>query len=282
MTELGEMISPPGMHKEPSEKCPFCPPPEEKKYTTYPGAKNNSSDLAAIMKDPSLLTSRQAGARPQTEKADKQGYVQEQSKPEARAQDTTKSYTHQAHHLISGKQALKGSPMEDWILASAKNDKDTGYSVNSTGNGFWAPSIPKDYVGKWSASKGVLNDKERQIEAEKVMKASNAQAHIGPHNITDPDDPDGHHHMSYDRYIKKYLAAISKRIKIYSEKCFTCDTGGNKKPQATYKVHDILDKLSAHLQKEITGSHKRWRIFLSKYAMNYHKSAVKHKVIKKL
>jgi A nuclease family of the HNH/ENDO VII superfamily with conserved AHH len=277
MTEILEVLAPPAMHKEPNDKCPFCPPPEPIKYTTYPGAKNNSSHLADIMEKPEKLTSLQSGARPQTAKEDKSGFVQEQSKPTPRKQDTSKFYTHQAHHLISGNQALKGSPMEDWILASDKNEKDTGYSVNSTGNGFWAPSVPKKWVGKWGPTKKKLTDVERQTLAEEVMAAANAQAHIGPHNIADPDDPLGKHHMSYDVYIKKQLAAMSKRIKLWSDKCGFCKPDGKKKkPQATHKVHDMLDKLSTHLQKEITGSRKNWRIFLSKYAMEYHKQVCSH------
>ncbi len=278
MSEIGEIIALPGKHNEPNDKCPFCPPPEPIVYKTYPGKDNNSSKLEAIMEDPGKLTSLQPSARPQKEKKDQDGNVQEQSTPAARHKPPTPLYTHQAHHLISGKQALQGTAMEDWILASSKNDKDTGYSVNSTGNGLWAPSVPKKYVGKWSAKKGVLTDDERQDEAEKVMKAANIQAHIGPHNITDPDDPLGAHHMSYDQYIKKYLAVMSTRIHAWSTRCYQCEPNSKKKPQANHKVHDALDKLSTHLQKEVSGSHKNWRIFLSKYALDYHKKT-SHRVI---
>ena len=273
MTDIGELISAPVAHTAPNEKCPFCPPPEPVKYTTYPGAKNDSNALAAIMKSPDLLTSRQAGARPQTGRSDKNGFVQEQRKPDPRKADKNKFYTHQAHHLISGKHALTGSPMEKWILASEKNEKDTGYSVNSTGNGFWAPSIPKEYVGKWSKAKGHLTDPERQEWAEKVMKDANAQAHIGPHNITDPDDPLGHKHITYDKYIKAKLITISDRIKAWSDECYQCKNAKSdkKKPQANYTVHDVLDRLSAHLQTQITGPRKNWKIFLSKYALAFRK-----------
>lgn len=273
MTDIGEMIAPPALHKEPNEKCPFCPPAEPVKYTTCPGVKNNSTHLASIMEKPAQLTSLQAGARPQTGKADKDGYIQEQQKPEARKENKDKFYTHQAHHLISGKQALKGSPMEKWITASDKNDKDTGYSVNSTGNGFWAPSVPKELVGKWGVAKKVLTNEERQKWAEKVMKDAKAQAHIGPHNITDPDDPKGYKHQRYDKYIKAKLTVMSDRVKAWSNKCFLCEDAKkkNKKPQANYTVHDALDRLSSHLQGQITGSRKTWKIFLSKYALAFHK-----------
>ena len=274
MTDIGEMISLPVEHKEPSKDCPFCPPPEPLTYTTYPGAKNNSKKLAEIMENPEKLTSSQPGARPQTGKSDSDGYTQEQEKPRSRKQNTTKPYTFQAHHLISGNQALKGSPMEDWILASDRNEKDTGYSVNSTGNGFWAPSVPKDYVGKWSAKKKVLTDAQRQSKAEEIMRDARAQIHIGPHNITDPDDSNGGKHKSYDQYIKARLEAISDRINAWSNVCYLCDSNKkqDKKPQANYTVHDVLDRLSNHLQRKISGSPKSWKIFISKYALEYHKS----------
>ena len=278
MTDIGEMVSVPAAHTKPNEKCPFCPPPEPVKYTTYPGAKNDSIKLATIMKKPALLTSQQSGARPQTAKDDKDGFVQEQQKLDPRLEDETKFYTHQAHHLISGNQALKGSPMEKWILASDKNEKDTGYSVNSTGNGFWAPSIPKELVGKWGKSKAQLTDDERQEWAEKVMKDANAQAHIGPHNISDPDDPSGYKHQSYDKYIKAKLIAMSDRMKAWSNECYQCTDAKskNKKPQANYTVHDALDRLSGHLKTQITGSRKNWKIFLSKYALAFHKPVCSH------
>lgn len=279
MTDIGEMIAPPVAHSDPNEKCPFCPPAEPIKYTTHPGAKNDSQKLASIMEIPTQLTSLQAGARPQTGKADKNGYTQEQQKPDPRKENKDKFYTHQAHHLISGNQALKGSPMEKWILASDKNEKDTGYSVNSTGNGFWAPSVPKDLVGKWGPAKGFLTNSERQDWAEKVMTDGNAQAHIGPHNISDPDDPAGDKHQSYDKYIKARLVAISDRIKAWSDECYLCQDAknNNKKPQANYTVHDVLDRLSNHLQGQITGSRKTWKIFLSKYALAFHKPVCTHK-----
>jgi len=276
--DLGEIIALPVAHKNPNDKCPFCPPPEPKKYTTYPGIENDSDKLATIMRAPSKLTEKQSGARAQTGKSCANGYVQEQSKLKPRVKEKQKFYTHQAHHLISGKQALKGSPMEKWILASDKNEKDTGYSVNSTGNGFWAPSVPKDFVGKWSQAKGILNNDERQQWAEKVMKDANAQAHIGPHNITDRDDPLGYKHISYDKYIKAKLSVISERVRVWSEKCYQCENAknNNKKPQATYRVHDALDRFSAHLETQITGPRSNWKMFLSKYALVYHTPACPH------
>lgn len=281
--EIGEALSPAVAHTEPNDKCPFCPPPEPTKYKTYPGKENKSKILAAVMKSPNKLTSKQTNARPQTGKCDDDGYTQEQGPPDPRTVKST-WYTHQAHHLISGNQALKGSRIEDWILASDVNERDTGYSVNSTGNGFWAPSVPEDFKGRWSEEKGVLSDEERQAWANKVMKAANAQIHIGHHSITDPDDKDGDLHETYDSYIKKALEQLSDRIFSWSKECFQCSDRKkqNKKAQATYRVHDCLDRVSDHLERQVTGNRRSWEIFLSKYALNYHKPVCKHTKRKKL
>jgi hypothetical protein len=268
MSELGELIAVPVGHDDPDEDCPFCPPPDVKGYTTFPGSANNSGKLEDIMEDPGCLLEKQSGARPQTSRKDKDGWQQEQRKPRARKKDNSKKYTFQAHHLISGKQALEGQSMEDWILASDRNELATGYSINSTGNGFWAPSVPKKFVGKWGPGKGLSND-ERQTHAEKVMQDFGAQIHIGPHNISDPDDPRGKVHKSYDKYIKGKLKEIDRRIVAWKKECFTCKPK-KKKKQATHHVHDVLDNLSTHLQTKISGGRRNWEIYLSKYALDYH------------
>jgi len=274
MTDIKEMITLNVKHNEPSEHCPFCPPPDFSTYTSYPGAKNDSTKLRNIMINPGKLVSLQKGARPQTGKVGSCGYTQEQEEPQSRGKDSTKPYAFQAHHLISGKQALKGNVMEDWILKSHCNEKDTGYSVNCTANGFWAPSVPKKYLNKWSAGKKILTDDERQSEAEKVMEDAKAQFHLGPHNIIDPNDPEGNIHESYDKYIICRLKSIAERIEKWEKFCYLCDS--DKKPQANYTVHDVLDKLSIHLKGEISGPRKNWKVFISKYALKYHKSVCLH------
>ena len=160
---------------------------------------------------------------------------------------------------------------------SDKNEKDTGYSINCTGNGFWAPSVPKQFVGKWGPGKG-LTDDERQKYAEEVMKDSGAQIHIGPHNIADPDDPDGKVHMSYDKYLKGKLKAMDGQVKVWAENC-KCPP--EKKPkQATHHFHNNLDKLSEHMKNQITRAHGRWEVYLSKYALEYHLKHCQHGPIK--
>ena len=274
MSELNELIANGCVHESPSAKCPFCPPKARKGYKTYPGSANNSSKLADIMEDPSKLTSLQGGARPQTGKEDSDGRPNEQSKPGPRKKDKTRTYTFQAHHLISGKQAMQGEPIEDWIKASGKNEKATGYSINNTNNGFWAPSVPKKYVGRWSAKKKVLDDQERQDLAEEIMADFGAQIHIGPHNISDPDDTKGDKHTSYDRYLKGKLQEICDRVAVYAAKCL-CESP-KKPPQATFQLHNNLDNLSAHMKTQITGARSRWKVFLSEYALEYHKPVCKH------
>jgi len=281
MSELNEMIAVAFVHELPSEKCPFCPPKARAGYTTYAGDDNNSKKLEQIMEQPAKLTSLQGGARPQTGKCDDNGWPLEQfGPPTARKKDQSKSYTFQAHHLISGKQAMEGEDIEKWITASDWNAKDTGYSINNTNNGFWAPSVPKEYVGRWSAKKGVLDDDQRQKLAEAVMADFKAQIHIGPHNIADPDDPTGDKHTSYDQYLKGFLKAISDRIADWVPMC-KCQPPP-KPPQATFVVHNCLDNLSNHMIKQISSPRTEWKVFLSNYALEYHKPVCQHSARAKL
>jgi hypothetical protein len=269
MAELGEPVGTALGHTKPHPKCPFCPPKARKEYTTYPGAANHSGHLGDIMLDVDQLVPLQTGARPQ-QRAKEEGWAIEQSKATARKYNTKKTYTFQAHHLISGNQAMKGQKIEKWITASSKNKKDTGYSINNTNNGFWAPSMPKKYVDKWSAKANpALTDKKRQQVAEAVMRAEGAQIHIGPHNITDDKRFDRHH--TYDKYIKFKLKELNKRIILWSDECLCEQKKPKKMPmQATHRVHDALDAVSDHMQGKITGGVRNWDVFLSKYARDYH------------
>ena len=277
MTEINEIISPARGHSNPSSNCPFCPPKARKGYTTYPGKANDSTILETCMETPSCLPQEQSGSRPQTG-AEEDGQDIEQEKAKPRIKDDKKAYTFQAHHLISGNQAMKGEPIEMWIKASSKNKKATGYSINNTNNGFWAPSTPKKYVGKWGPNKQVLDDSQRQKLAEQVMKDFKAQIHIGPHNISDPDDPKGYKHTRYDVYIKDKLKELNDRVLAWSTKC-RCESNPNKLPkQATHPLHNNLDRLSTHMKSQITGSPGKWKIFLSKYALDYHKTLCSHRV----
>ena len=101
-----------------------------------------------------------------------------------------------------------------------------------------------------------------------------AQIHIGPHNIADPDDPNGDNHASYDRYLKGKLQEICDRVDQWGQKC-KCPPVKTPK-QTTHQFHNNLDRLSAHMKTRITGARERWIVFLSKYAMEYHKEVCDH------
>jgi hypothetical protein len=279
MTDIGEIIAPAIGHETPNDKCPFCPPKARKGYTTYSGVDNDSERLHEIMEDPSCLPKKQSGARPQVDDSEI-----EQPTPKPRKKPVGKPYTFQAHHLISGKQALAGEPIEQWIKAE-KSEKPTGYSVNNTNNGFWAPSIPEKYKTKrdkedkkeedneenkkWSA----LDINDRQTFAEEVMDDANAQIHIGHHHIEDPDNPEGTHYVCYDSYIKNKLKELNDRVNTWAEMC-NCKSDKNKKKQATHHLHNNIDRLSDHMQNLIKGTPHHWTVFLSKYALAYHKKNI--------
>lgn len=265
MTEIGEIISPPGAgrHAKNNASCPFCPEEPADPWTTFAGARNNSQVLAALLKSPGALSEKQSGARP------KDGAKHRQAEDDASPPPPSKTWSFEAHHLISGKQALKKVPaMEAWITGE-KIDGDTGYSVNNARNGIWLPSVPKEYV---SGGFGKLSEQEKFEIAVAAMKEHKGQFHKGPHNVKPEPGDEDEHHNSYDVWLIENLAAIAERIALWSTKCPLCAKREDqkKKPRPSVEVHEILDRFSDLVRKKVTGSPRRWHIFISKLAYWYH------------
>jgi hypothetical protein len=119
--------------------------------------------------------------------------------------------------------------------------------------------------------------------AEKVMADANAQIHIGPHNITDDDDPDGYLHQSYDEYKRFGVGEVGylKRVDQYLDKIkenavshfagpFECKDCSSKKQKGKYppRANTIryFDKASELIEKDIN----KCRIFVSEAASAFH------------
>lgn len=274
MPEFGESIAVLAPHAPGSKACPFCPEEEPKSYTTHPGSANDSRALEDIMVKPSLLPSKQGGARPKNGEKDQQGPSTEQPKPSP----IYTSLDHgdcsvEAHHLISGKQALENSPIEQWLIAAkGRIERDTGYSVNNADNGFWAPSIPERYKGgAW----GAKSYEEKLAIACEVMAATQRQFHKSHHRISDPDDPGGDVHPSYNEFLQKKLKELNRIIEAWSKHCPLCTP--DKKPQPSVTVNQILDNLSTAMRSMVSGPRAGWSVFLSKYALAYHKPVCSHR-----
>jgi A nuclease family of the HNH/ENDO VII superfamily with conserved AHH len=274
MSEFGEPIAGPASHSPGLKECPFCPEEEPRSYTTYSGSANKSGVLEDVMVKPSLLISKQGGARPKNGEKDQQSPSAEQPKP-------SPIYTSpdhgpcsvEAHHLISGKQALKNSPIEQWLLVSKDRiERDTGYSVNNADNGFWAPSIPERYKGgAW----GPKSYEEKLAIACEVMAATQRQFHKSHHAISDPDDPGGEVHPSYDSFLKDKLMELNDRIEAWSTYCSLCKP--DKKPQPSVTVNQLLDNLSTQMRNRVSGPRAGWEVFLSQYALAYHQPVCTHR-----
>ncbi|MGK3989110.1 AHH domain-containing protein [Sorangium sp. So ce136] len=266
MSELGEIISPPGSHSDEDPECPFCPGETPTIYTSYGGKENNSGVLGAVMEEPSCLTARQSGARPKQGEKDQQDESDPQPYPvkpfTIREHD---AYSYEAHHLISGKQGLEGSAMELWLIHGEKIERDTGYSVNNADNGAWLPSIPEKYKkGNWGSRP------DKMSLAWAPMAANQGQFHKGHHSIPDPDMT---FPQKYDDYLKAMLADMAKRMEGWSNYCPLCkeDGGQKEKAQPSVRVNQVMDRFSEVIRKKVTGDAKRWTIFISRYALNYTK-----------
>ncbi len=276
--EMGELIAIAVLHEAGNEDCPFCPVEKGKDYKTYKGSENDSDTLKNIMVDPATLNTNQEKAWPHdgTKHPSREEIEAKHEHPEYGF------YEFQAHHLISGKQALKDHKVEQWIDSSQnKIEEDTGYTVNGSLNGVWAPSWPKsfrngDYEGKWKT-----DPIDRQEIANRVMKAESCQFHLGAHNIGDPTDSGEIKHKRYDNWLKSILTKINLRIWGWSRKCpLCCDEGERNKPpfQTNERVNQTLNRLSAVAKRQLKAPRKDWTIFLSRLALNYHNEVCEHPI----
>lgn len=266
-------------HEEPNDDCPFCPDEEPEEFTTYPGIRNDSTILGEVMEDPNLLTSKQSGCRPREDnnpKRQRQSTSQPKPSPihSCNIDGVLHIYSCEAHHTISGKQAMDGESVEQWISKARKHDfeieKDTGYSINNADNGVWLPSLPEHLKGGgW----GKIKDKEKRKDvAFRVMRATNRQWHKGPHNIRDKDGlfDDEDEIARYDKKVKDELEEINGLILDWSDECKkTKDRKENSDVlRANHRVHDMLDTLSEIISEiELQGPPATWRTFISRLAL---------------
>ncbi|ARU26088.1 AHH domain-containing protein [Cellvibrio sp. PSBB006] len=277
--QVGESIAIPVPHQVGmNDDCPFCPIEKGKQYKTYKGSDNKSETLEKIMEKPANLNQHQANAWPHDGKVHSS-----REDIESRYKHPTYGfYEFQAHHLISGKQALQGHKVEQWIDKSqGKIEEDTGYTVNGSLNGIWAPSWPKEFRSGAFEGQWTTGEVDIQEVADHVMKAAKCQFHLGAHNIGDPLDPGQTKHMRYDNWLKKQLTQINLRMWGWSRKCPLCsENGERKKPpfQPNEKINKALNKLSYHAQEQLTAPRKMWFIFLSRLALNYHAQVCDHPI----
>jgi hypothetical protein len=270
MSEINEIIAVADQHTS-SLQCPFCPEEPEPDFTTHPGSANHSGTLEKIMGDPSQLVPEQGAARP------KEGQPHQQSPSTAQLKPTPiytspedGPFSCEAHHLISGKQALEGHAFERWIVAGGTIEKDTGYSVNNCDNGLWCPSIPEKHKG---GSWGNLGDFEDKYKiARKPMDAGLPQFHKSHHSIRDKDEQN-EWHEKYDTWLKGLLTQMDDRMTGWSAKCKLCETGGKNEPpfQPSVRVNQVLDNLSRVARRNLLPPASRWKVFLSRYSLQYHK-----------
>lgn len=259
-----------------NEDCPFCPVKKGKDLTTYKGVDNKSKKLEKIMVEPKVLLKEQNKAWPHSGKM----HASRETIESTYKHPKYGSYEFQAHHLISGKQALQDHKVEQWISKSEnKIEEDTGYTVNGSLNGIWAPSWPKSF--RSGAHEGFWTDSETDTQeiADYIMEKYGCQFHLGAHSIGDPLDAGQVKHLKYDNWLKKELTKINLRMWGWSRKCPMCSEAGERKDppfQPNEKINMALNKLSKAAEGVITAPRKEWFTFLSQLALNYHAKVCDH------
>jgi hypothetical protein len=281
--QFGEAIAPPMLHADEHPKCPFCPLEEIKSYTTYDGEANNSKYLETNMNNPAKFESGpESGVSPKyTPTSSHIEWLKKPAPIGTHPSAEIGAYSCEAHHLVSGKQALankNGHKFEQWIKAShGKIEKDTGYSVNNFDNGIWMPSVPENTKGIAGAWGGM----DRQEVANYIMKQSRRQFHKGGHSIPEtrinsmgkrvkvPDDEAIY--TKYDDFLIKKLKTMNERMHGWAAICPQCFEGDvqKEKVQPTQRVNIALDRLGGVVRKQIIGPKRRWTLFISSLAWIY-------------
>jgi hypothetical protein len=290
MTQLGEAIAIAVPHSDENPDCPFCPMEEPKEYTTYDGNANKSVILEDNMNKPdSFPNGGESGARPKDSPS--QNDKDTLKKPEpigVHPDQAIGAYSCQAHHLISGKQALAHNSdhdFEKWIKASHGTIAgDTGYSVNNFDNGIWMPSVPEN-TKKESVSWGKL---DREVVANEIMEQTGRQFHCGGHSIPEIRiNSNGKRvrvpaneavHEKYDEWLIERLRIMSDRMSGWANVCPFCFEGDIKKEkvQPSVRLNKSLDLLGDMAQQRITGPRKVWSLFISSLAFIYHDEVCEH------
>ena len=300
MTEVGEIIGVAVGHDTSNKECPFCPEEEIPDFTTKAGLDNDGTTLGKNMNDPDgFASTREKECRPKKKEDFYQDPPSKKRKKELK--EPTPICTHpdvgdiscEAHHLISGKQALAKNnehDFEKWIQASQKNliEKDTGYSVNNYDNGLWMPSVPEDTIGK----AGAWGKLDRQAVANWVMEETDIQFHKGGHSIPEKLEINGkmfripedkRMHSRYDEYLIQTLKLMSERMVGWSNKCKLCKdrSAKNQKLQPSVRTNAYLDQLSNHVKGKITGNRSTWSLFVSTLSWLYFAETFSEEDIKK-
>jgi len=259
MTELLEGVGIPDRHSHTDPNCPFCTDPETKTatYVTYAGEANDSTLLASNLK---------AGKADRgSEKDTKCRFAVQlpRAKPKFAISipEGTRTFTFQAHHAISGHQAMKGHEIEHWILARrGKIAADTGYSINSPVNGVWLPSQPQEE--SWNA----LNREQKREFAYLAIHRCHAQWHLGHHRIpiTEEDrttllnDRAAHDTVRYimnGSFVRDMTVVVLEAIDIIDPPAATevddADAGDAATAMGTYDawLNEQLASLCDHIQR---------------------------------
>lgn len=273
--ELGEAsaVAQEVVHEPGNSACPFCPKEATQDWKTHIGDATKSTVLRVLLEKPHRLPEVQSKARPKQK---------HQYEKERRATPEHKAFTFAAHHLISGKQVLAKAPsMVAWISKDAEDSRvsaDSGYSVNNAANGIWLPSIPhKAIVGRWTD----LEDKDQLKWAIKGMNVrlddgvgpavDYRQFHVGNHHVETPEDDDDRHYAVYDTYLIDVLNSMANRIGEWNGKCKLHQNPKSKtKLRPSAEMNAILDRFSARIARHLTSEPETWRMFVSRYAVQYH------------
>lgn len=181
-------------------------------------------------------------------------------------------HTTAKHHLICAIQCFAK------VRRLARMATSIGYDINEPVNGLGLPTFKNKYrvtpsspLRKYSE----LDDDEKQLVANRVMKATGAQWHVGHHAVEitlpeDWDDDEGGEDCEYGHPISYDATVIKRLIRIMDQ--FTTDdpcAEDQDKSALKQKLDEYSKEIAGKLNTFKTDPWKSKPYFVSERAFNY-------------
>ena len=208
------------------------------------------------------------------------------------------NYSGEPHHLVSGNEALKGHPIENWLSTESKSCQvkaDTGFDVNHARNGVWLPSITdENRICKWITVnvkiKGKVKKKRRPAPGEEgkkmwsslsvaekdqiafaIMGKEKLQFHKGNHRNKGAT-PSECYIKEAKRLLTEILSFVHGSLKV---KCPEAKKDKNSKYPPPGGLNNMIYAMaSGHMRWHVNGPPESWFVFISPLARRFYQQAI--------
>lgn len=206
-------------------------------------------------------------------------------------------YSSEPHHLVPGKEAMDGHPIERWLAKKAKGtyvNGDTCFDINDERNGIWLPSITDaNRICKWKTIKKTvggkvrrkrvpahgekskemwssLSDDEKDLISFSIMRQERLQFHKANHRNKGKEESE-----CYINEVERLLNDIFDFVDSSWIVCEEIEEDSKGKVPPPNGINEMIYGMaSAHMGWHVSGPAESWFVFISKLARRCHQYAI--------